>query len=235
MSNTNGTSSVEQQRVVEVLAHYPELRDSLGRAGISSGSWIEAPHQRVLLDAGQCASRFPLVVEGQVRVWFPTLDGTEMFLYTLRPGDLCAMTAMSMLSGEPSRVRTVAETRMSGVCLSGDSFRCLFQNFDSFRRRIFVSLGRNVNSLLTMLEEVTRLDVSTRLSRRLLADSPVLATTHQELAEALNCSRERISKLLEQFQRSGWVQLGRGVIRVVDPGALRRAASYQAGRGASSV
>ncbi len=50
------------------------------------------------------------VAEVQVRVWYPTFDGTELFLYTLRAGDLCAMTALAMLSGEPSRVRAIAET-----------------------------------------------------------------------------------------------------------------------------
>jgi CRP-like cAMP-binding protein len=225
MENAEAGSSIEQQRVAEVLRHYPELRDSLGRAGISSGVWFEAPHRQVLLEPGQRAPNFPLVVEGQVRVWYPTFDGTELFLYTLRAGDLCAMTALAMLSGEPSRVRAIAETQVSGVCLQGDAFRCLLQNFESFQRRVFVSLARNVSALLTMVEEVTRLDVSTRLSRRLLVDAPVLATTHQELADRLGCSRERVSRLLEGFQTSGWVQLSRGVIRVVDSGALRRAAA----------
>ena len=71
-----------------------------------------------------------------------------------------------------------------------------------------------------MVEEVTRLDVSTRLSRRLLVDAPVLATTHQELADRLGCSRERVSRLLEGFQTSGWVQLSQGVIRVVDTSSM---------------
>lgn len=220
-------STVGQQRLAEALVHYPELEGSLGRGDIGADAWIDAEDRRVLLEAGQRASRFPLVVRGQVRIWFPTLDGTELFLCTLRPGDLCAMTAMAMLGGERCRVRAIAEPRTSGIGLHGDAFRDLFRNQESFRRRVFVSLSRNANAMLTMLEEVTRFDVSTRLSRRLLADAPVIATTHQELADGMGCSRERVSKLLERFQRSGWVQLSRGVIRVLDTGALRRVASHQ--------
>lgn len=223
----SGNGPIESQRLGEVLDRYPELGDSLLRTGARDEVWIDAQQRRVLFDAGDRDPRFPLVVEGRIRVTFPTLDGTELFLYVLGPGDLCAMTALTLLSGDPGRARAIAETRVSGIGLSGDSFKRLLRSCDPFRQKVFASLARNVDALLTLLEEVTRLNVTTRLSRRLLARAPVVTTTHQELADVLGCSRERISRVLENFQRSGWVQLGRGVIRVVDAGALRRAASQQ--------
>lgn len=223
----NDGSSVEQQRVTAVLDHYPEMRDSLGRAAIRQGVWIDVARQAVLLETGQRNPRFPLLVKGQIRVWFPTVDGMELLLYAIRPGDLCAMTALTILSTEPSRVRAVARQGTVGVGIDADSFRCCFQNLDSFRLRISASETQMVHKFLTMLEEVTRLDVSTRLSRRLLAEAPLISMTHQELADGLGCSRERISRVLERFQKSGWVRLGRREIRVLDSEALRRAAIRQ--------
>lgn len=166
-----GNGPIESQRLGEVLDRYPELVDSLRRTDTGNDLRVDAAQGRVLFEAGHRAPHFPLVAEGRIRPDFPTLDGTELFFYVLLPGDLCAMTALTLVSGDPGHVRAIEETRVSGIALSGESFNRLLRSCEPFRQKVFASLSRNVEALLTLPEEVTRLSASTRLSRRLLASA----------------------------------------------------------------
>ena len=49
---------------------------------------------------------------------------------------------------------------------------------------------------------------------------PVMATTHQNLADELGSVREVISRILEDFQAQNIVQLDRGQVNVLDREAL---------------
>jgi CRP/FNR family transcriptional regulator len=68
-----------------------------------------------------------------------------------------------------------------------------------------------------------------RLEQRLahlLATMPSpLNGTHQEVADQLGASREVVSRLLKSFERSGWIELGRGEINVLSPEPLAQLAT----------
>ncbi|MBC7317018.1 MAG: winged helix-turn-helix domain-containing protein, partial [Chloroflexi bacterium] len=48
--------------------------------------------------------------------------------------------------------------------------------------------------------------------------------TQREMAAHLGTVREVVARALAQFERQGWIRLGRGVIEILDAEALRKAA-----------
>jgi len=50
--------------------------------------------------------------------------------------------------------------------------------------------------------------------KSVVTQSKIIQTTHQEIANDLNASREAISRLLKQLEKMGKIQLGRNQIRL---------------------
>jgi CRP/FNR family transcriptional regulator len=92
-----------------------------------------------------------------------------------------------------------------------------------FRRLVFEGYSRRITTLMSKIEELicTRIDV--RLAERLLELMGVnhcIETTQQALAADLGTAREVIGRMLNSFERSGWVKLSRGAIEIRDASAL---------------
>jgi len=75
-----------------------------------------------------------------------------------------------------------------------------------------------------LIEEVAFGRIDVRLAQLLLAKTtggPLVTATHQDLAVELGPAREVISRQLKDFERRGWVALGRGRVEVKAPDALK--------------
>jgi CRP/FNR family transcriptional regulator len=61
--------------------------------------------------------------------------------------------------------------------------------------------------------------LNARLAKALLRTSseqkPLLNVTHQELAAEIGSAREVVSRALRSFRHQGWIETGRGWVRVV--------------------
>ena len=75
------------------------------------------------------------------------------------------------------------------------------------------------------MDELLLHRVDLRLAEWLAARAPVVEATHQVVAAELGTAREVVSRILKEFERQGWITLGRGSIGVREPGALRRFAA----------
>jgi CRP/FNR family transcriptional regulator len=64
-----------------------------------------------------------------------------------------------------------------------------------------------------------------RLAAALLGKGQRVEGSHEKLAQQLAVSRESVSRQLKQFEERGWVRLGRSVVTIVDPRALRQLAA----------
>jgi CRP/FNR family transcriptional regulator len=73
---------------------------------------------------------------------------------------------------------------------------------------------------MELIEEVAFRRLDTRLAQLLIHGGPVLAATHQKLADELGSVREIVSRLLRSFEQRGWVKLERERVTVLDPKAL---------------
>ena len=75
---------------------------------------------------------------------------------------------------------------------------------------------------MALVDDVAFHRVDQRLASRLLLQRQPDATTHQMLADELGTSRKVVSRILEAFQHSGMIRLGRKRIEILDRNALDR-------------
>ena len=194
------------------------------RAWLVQAARRHAPKGAFLFRMGERAPGFVFVWEGVVCVRRVTLDGRELVLYRVRAGETCMFTTLGLLAGEPYPADGLVEEDVSFSLVPPATFEAWLGETE-FRRFVFAALGARIRSLLGLVEDVAYRSASRRLAERLLALADArgeVAATHQQLAEEVGAARESVSRALKGFERRGWVRLGRGHVRLLDPEALAR-------------
>ena len=92
--------------------------------------------------------------------------------------------------------------------------------YPTWKSLIFKTYQNRFNDLLLTIDSIAFLKVDERLldylekKTRALKNN-VIAGTHEEIALALNTSREVVSRLLKKLEKMGKVKLGRNRIEVL--------------------
>jgi CRP/FNR family transcriptional regulator, anaerobic regulatory protein len=209
------------------LCAFPELR------GISDPAWnaIARSAHSARFPEGESVFRehepckyFLLVAAGSIRVQKSSENGGIITLYHLQAGQVCELTTSCLLAGEPYPADAITESPVTLVLIPGEQFREALIRSSQFRDYVFSTLGKGMNELVTLVEEVAFGQMDGRLARCLLNQSQQdtrIESTHQELAEELGTAREVISRLLKKFEHQGWVRLHRGWIEIIDRNVLQ--------------
>lgn len=178
---------------------------------------------RVFSD-GQACQAFLLLLEGCVRVQKVAESGREIVLYRVEPGQTCVLTTNCLIAHADYGADGIAETPLHGLALTPLSFEELLARSAVWRAFVFSAYATRVSDLLMLIEEVAFGRIDVRLAQLLLAKTtggPLVTATHQDLAVELGTAREVISRQLKDFERRGWVALGRGRVEVKAPDALK--------------
>lgn len=198
------------------------------RARLVDESMIVAvPKGTVIFGPGKAPEHLLLLLEGVVRVQQTSEGGREIVLYRVAAGESCVLTTACLLAYEDYQAEGVAETDVEAVAVPRRLFDQLVAESEAFRRFVFSAYSRRITDLFAIIEEVAFQRMDIRLAQKLLAIAPegdAIRTTHQKLAAELGSAREVVSRLLQEFQRRGAVEVGRGEIRIRDRDALVRLA-----------
>jgi CRP/FNR family transcriptional regulator len=207
-----------------LLRTYPVLRelpDVLRQEVEASGNRIEASAGQRLFDDGSPCTFYPLLLDGIIRISRCSAEGHELLLYRLNPGESCVITTVTLLGEASYPAIGTAETRVSLLGVPRQVFQRMVLESPAFRVFVFNSLSRRMTQLMKLVDDVAFRRFDQRLASRLLLQQPD-DTTHQMLADELGTSREVVSRILESFQQSGIIRLGRKRIEILDRGALDR-------------
>ncbi|MFN8610650.1 MAG: Crp/Fnr family transcriptional regulator [Vulcanimicrobiota bacterium] len=205
-----------------------ELDSCFSHLPASEVQWLESCSQEVSLEVGQhlawegeqCTG-LGLVLTGQARVYKLGESGREITLYRVEPGESCILTASCLLSQQPFPAFAQVEQALRARWLAAESFRQRMHQSEAWRTFVFELLSRRLASVISVVEEVAFRRVDHRLADFLLQHPAGCALTHQQIAQELGSSREVISRLLKDFERHGWVSLGRGHLSLLDGPALK--------------
>jgi CRP/FNR family transcriptional regulator len=172
-----------------------------------------------MVDIGDPIVYMPLLLKGQLRILREDDEGNELLLYYIRPGETCAMSLTCCSGNAVSNVRAVAEEDTELLLLPIliiDEWTTKYPSFKSF---ILKTYQKRFEELLNTIDSIAFHNLDDRLSQLLKQKSEKegseLKTTHQELANQLNSSREVISRLLKQMERKGKIQMGRNKITLL--------------------
>jgi len=174
----------------------------------------------VLFSAHQPCSGFPLVLEGSVRVVKTAPNGREILLYRVEPGESCILSGSCLLGRSDYSASGIAETDVEVLVLPPPLFNELMLQHEPFRQYVFGMYATRLSDVMELVEEVAFHKLDTRLAHLLAQRGPVIAETHQKLADELGSVREIVTRLLRSFEQRGWVRLERERVTVLDPKAL---------------
>ncbi|MBT8152498.1 Crp/Fnr family transcriptional regulator [Epibacterium ulvae] len=180
------------------------------------------PNDQVLFRPGDAVQGYVIVLEGCVDVGLSGVNGREMLLYSVTPGQSCIQSTLGLLGGDDysAEARTRGATRL--VLLPKSVFLELLNRSDSFRALVMRAFSDRMQMLMHLLEKVTFQRAEHRLAERLLEldHGGEITITQGDLAREIGTAREVVSRRLEAWAKRGWVETGRGRLRVLDRAAL---------------
>jgi CRP/FNR family transcriptional regulator len=172
-----------------------------------------------MLDIGDPILYMPFLLKGQLRVLREDAEGHELLIYYIRPGETCAMSLTCCSGNAVSNVRAVAEEDSELLLLPIQIIDDWTTKYPSFKSFILKTYQKRFEELLNTIDSIAFHNLDDRLSQLLKQKSEKegseLKTTHQELANQLNSSREVISRLLKQMERKGKIEMGRNKITLL--------------------
>jgi CRP/FNR family transcriptional regulator len=196
---------IYERHTVEVILEIAKLKK------LRADDWM--------VDIGDPIVYMPLLLKGQLRILREDDEGNELLLYYIRPGETCAMSLTCCSGNAVSNVRAVAEEDTELLLLPIQIIDEWTTKYPSFKSFILKTYQKRFEELLNTIDSIAFHNLDDRLSQLLKQKSEKegseLKTTHQELANQLNSSREVISRLLKQMERKGKIQMGRNKITLL--------------------
>jgi len=191
------------------------LRDRL----LELAKVVQIPKDQLVFGPGKVPDSLLLLVDGVIRVAQTSDSGREIVLYRVEAGQSCVLTTACMLAEEAYNAEGIAETDIVAVALPRPAFDRLAADEPAFRRFVFAAYSKRLIDLMRVVDEVAFGRIDVRLAARLLAlagAGDAITATHQQLAAELGTAREVISRVLQDFQKRGFVAQTRGHITLTD-------------------
>lgn len=168
------------------------------------------------------------VASGRVRISATGAGGQEIFLSIMEPGD--TFGEIAVMDGLPRTAGARALEDTTLLTIKRTDFLALLEREPALTIHLLKLLCTRLRWTSELVEESVFLTGPVRLAKRLLiltklhgrpAAVPELRISQDELAHFLGISRQIVNHHLREWQGLGWVELGRGVIRINDATALR--------------
>ncbi|HVZ04072.1 Crp/Fnr family transcriptional regulator [Hyphomicrobium sp.] len=204
------------------------LEPSVAGPLIETSKVVRLPAGTKIFGPGQAPEAYLMLVEGTVRVQQVSDTGREIVLYRVSAGESCALTTACLMGYEEYQAEGIAETDVEAVAIPRGTFDDLIARSAAFRKFVFTAFSIRITNLFRVIEEIAFSRMDVRLAQKLVELGGVsghIDLTHQQLAAELGTAREVISRLLNEFQRRGWITTSRGAIDLARPEALRQLAA----------
>lgn len=174
----------------------------------------------VLMRSGQYIKHTVLVIKGKIKVYRKGEDGGEFFMYYLQPGQACAISMICAIKQEISQItaKVVEDAELLMVPLAAmDKWMMQHRSWyefviDTYRNRFEEVLIVIDNIAFRAMDE--RLELYLKKQQESCGCSDI-KTSHQEIANDLNSSREVISRLLKKMEQRGMIVLHRSHITLL--------------------
>ncbi len=209
---------------LDVLAKLPLFeglsREELARLNEDLHRKVFPPGTNVITVA-QPGEVVYLLLDGTVKIYVDQIDGTEVILAFLGPGDTFGEMGLVGTAGRSASVLTLEKCN----CLSMDRaafHRCL-KSMSSLSYNLVKLLSRRVRLGNEQIQALSTLDVRGRVARQLLAfaqrygetgsDDSVripLRLTQTDVASLVGASRERVNQVIVSFKEHEFISVDSG-------------------------
>jgi CRP/FNR family transcriptional regulator, cyclic AMP receptor protein len=164
---------------------------------------------------------------GRILIRISTPEGKQLTIAIYGAGDIIGEIAL--LDGRPRTADAVALGRVEMFSLPRANFISLLEQQPSIALTLIKLLCDRLRATSDRLEEASLLLLSPRLARRLLklADDfgEEVSMSQEELSLLVGASREAVNRQLQDWHRSGVIELGRSLIRITNMPLLQAKAA----------
>jgi CRP-like cAMP-binding protein len=179
---------------------------------------------------GGPAQTFFILLEGQVKILQTSAEGFEVILHILGPGDIIGALPAIGEGTYPASALTIGGAVVASIDANDfdqllDQIPQLTKNLLRFATRVVQSSHRKIRELATERVERRIARALSRLAGQLgreteegiLLDFPI---TRQDLAELTGTTVYTVSRILNEWERQGILELGRERIVIITPHRL---------------
>ncbi len=200
-----------------VKKRFPFFESGLRSAISDNGIMKEFEEAEELIREDQYIRSFPIVITGLIKVCRTDDAGNELLLYYLRPGEVCTVSLICCMDRTRSRVKAIAETETTVILVPVELLDSWIGEFQTWKEYVMRSMQMRFDELLNTIDSIAFMKMDERLEkffhdRYQSTGSTVFEGSHQDVALAMNSSREVISRLLKQMENRGMITLSRGRI-----------------------
>lgn len=213
------------------------LSDCEREATLLGAGVLRIPANATILEPGQAGVW--LVVQGLVRYFTLTPDGRQPVLRHAVPGEAVGLTSLFTEYGA-FFAQTVVESKL--VNLDWARVRDALRNNPVASQAAAAEVIERAHEALEAAGSRSYQTVAQRIGEyvldllsRVSGGQTALPLTQQELANAVGCSREAVSRCLGVLRREGLVQIAPARLVVLQPDRLRTAAHCSPVRGFRSA
>jgi CRP/FNR family transcriptional regulator len=200
-----------------VKKRFPFFESGLRDAILKEGTYREFNAGEELIREDQFIRSFPIVISGLIKVCRTDEKGNELLLYYLRPGEVCTVSLICCMDRTRSRVKAITEEATTAILVPVELLDNWMTQFQTWKEYVMRSIQKKFDELLDALDSIAFMKMDERLekffiNRFITTGSTRFEGSHQDVAQAMNSSREVISRLLKQMEMRGLVVLSRGHI-----------------------
>lgn len=181
------------------------------------GQLKKFPAGSVIQQEDSYIKAIPLVLKGSLKVMRTDINGQEILLYYITPGESCIMSFLGGIHNETSKVKAIVEEDAEILFIPVEKASEWVKKFPEWADFIFRLYHKRFEELLTAVNAIAFQKLDTRLLQLLkqkaeLYRSNEIKITHQQLADELGTAREAVSRVMKQMENEGLVQLFRNKI-----------------------
>ena len=192
-------------------------------------AWVsEHLHQRAfsagsnLAMAEQPGEVIYIVIDGTLKIFTEQLDGTEVILAILGPGDTVGEMSLVDSAGRSANVVTLEKSML--LWMDRSTFQQCLETMPTVTYNLMHIFSDRLRLANEQIQSLATLDIYGRVARQLLAfanqygqPSPENETdilipirlTQSDIADMVGASRERINQVVVSYKRSNYISIDR--------------------------
>jgi len=213
-----------KEKIQEILdRRYHQLAEiPLQEAILKEGYVKTFKRGEVTQEIGSYVKFVPLISKGTLKVLREDDNGNEIFLYYLHAGDSCSMAFSCCMMHKKSEVRTMVVEDVELIAIPIRFVDEWMMKYHSWKNFVMKSYDSRMMELIQTIDEIAFLKMDERLINYLNRKAKALGettitSTHQEIAQDLNASREAVSRLLKKLEKQDVLVIGRNKITLLQP------------------
>jgi len=184
-----------------------------------------------IFSEGEHSGCFFVLSSGKVKITKMSLEGKEMIIELISPGDFFGVFAVLKEFPYPASATAMTDSRV--LCISRKDLLRIIERFPNIMFQITAQLSERVREFPDMLKNIALERVESRIASLLLklaektgskiASGEIeldLRLTRQDISEMVGATVETAIRVMSRFRKAGIIRYNGGIIVVRDKKAL---------------